>query len=428
MAQFQYKARRRDGQTVTGVLEVTDRGAALMQIERLGLFPLAVESPKNAAAAAAAAADRPSAGAGSWTEFLPPSLRHYFVHQRKPKLQELATFTNQLANLLKSGMPLTVALNSMTHLETKGIPSDVSRQLKNDVTEGKGLSEAMAKQPVIFSSLYINMVKAGEQSGALVDVLRRMGDHFEKFAEVSAKFKSAMIYPLFVCCVGIAISIFFMTVMLPSFMQLFQGLNVKLPLMTRILIGLNDFIKHWAWVIIMVIVAIVIIVNRFRASATGRRTIDRWQITAPIFGRVMRLHIFGQFSRTLATLLHNGVPVLTALEITEQIISNSIIREAITRARQDVTDGKTLAQPLAKSKVFPQLMVDLIKIGEDTGDVPGSLANLAETYESELQIALRVMTNMIEPVIICVMAIGVGFLLISVLSALFAITSSIQAR
>jgi prepilin-type N-terminal cleavage/methylation domain-containing protein len=143
---------------------------------------------------------------------------------------------------------------------------------------------------------------------------------------------------------------------------------------------------------------------------------------------VTRLHIFGQFSRTLSTLLHNGVPVLTALEITEQIITNSIIREAITRARQEVTDGKTLAQPLARSKVFPQLMVDLIKIGEETGDVPGALANLADTYESELQMALRVMTNMIEPVIICVMALGVGFLLISVLSALFAITSSISIQ
>ncbi len=428
MAQFQYKARRRDGQTVTGVLEVADRSAALMQIERLGLFPLAVESPKGAAAAAAGLDNKPSATAGSWTEFLPPSIRPYFVRQRKPKLQELATFTNQLANLLKSGMPLTVALNSMTHLETKGIPASISRQLKQDVTEGKGLSEAMAKQPVIFSSLYINMVKAGEQSGALVEVLRRMGDHFERFSEVQAKFKSAMIYPAFVCCVGIAISIFFMTVMLPSFMKLFQGMNIQLPLMTRMLIGLNDFIKHWGWVILAVIIAIVILFNRFRATPNGRRTIDRWRISAPIFGKVMRLHIFGQFSRTLSTLLHNGVPVLTALEITEQIISNSIICEAIAHARQAVTDGKTLAQPLASSKVFPQLMVDLIKIGEDTGDVPGALANLADTYESELQIALRVMTNMIEPVIICVMAMGVGFLLVSILSALFAMTSNISAR
>jgi type II secretory pathway component PulF len=426
MAQFQYKARRRDGQTVTGVLEVADRGAALMQIERLGLFPLAVESPKGAAAAGAA--DKPSATSGSWTEFLPPSIRHYFVHQRKPKLEELATFTNQLANLLKSGMPLTVALNSMTHLETKGIPAEVSRQLKNDVTEGKGLSEAMAKQPVIFSNLYINMVKAGEQSGALVDVLRRMGDHFERFAEVQSKFKSAMIYPLFVCCVGIAISIFFMTVMLPSFMQLFQGMNVKLPMMTQILVDLNDFFKHWWLGMLFAVIAIGFIFNRFRASAQGKRAIHRWEITAPVFGKVMRMHIFGQFARTLSTLLQNGVPVLTALEITEQIISNSIIREAISRARQEVTDGKTLAQPLARGKIFPQLMVDLIKIGEETGDVPGALANLAETYEGELEIALKVMTNMIEPVIICVMAVGVGFLLVSVLSALFAITSSINVR
>ncbi len=427
MAQFQYKARRRDGQTVTGILEVADRGAALMQIERLGLFPVAVESPKSAIAAAAAAA-KPATKTGSWTDSLPPSLRRHFNQQRQPKLQELATFTNQLANLIKSGMPLTVALGSMVHLETKGIPADVSRQLKQDVTEGKGLSEAMAKQPVIFSNLYVNMVKAGEQSGALVDVLRRMGDHFERFSEVQAKFKSAMIYPLFVCCVGIAICIFFMTVMLPSFLKLFDGLHVQLPLTTRMLIALNNFVKHWSWVMALVAIAIAIIFNRFRASERGKKAIDGWRINAPIFGKVMRLHIFGQFSRVLSTLLHNGVPVLTALEITEQIISNSIVREAIAKARVDVTDGKTLAQPLARSKIFPQLMVDLIKIGEETGDVPGALKNLADTYENELQLGLRVMTNMIEPVIICIMALGVGFLLVSVLSALFAITSSISAR
>ncbi len=426
MAQFQYKARRRDGQTVTGILEVADRGAALLQIERLGLFPVAVESPKSGAVAAAAA--KTQAKTGSWTDSLPPSLRRYFNQQRQPKLQELATFTNQLANLIKSGMPLTVALGSMVHLESKGIPADVSRQLKQDVTEGKGLSEAMARQPVIFSNLYVNMVKAGEQSGALVDVLRRMGDHFERFSEVQAKFKSAMIYPLFVCCVGIAICIFFMTVMLPSFLKLFDGLHVQLPLTTRMLIALNNFVKHWSWVMILVAIAIAIVFNRFRSSAHGKRAIDGWRINAPIFGKVMRLHIFGQFSRVLSTLLHNGVPVLTALEITEQIISNSIIREAIAKARVDVTDGKTLAQPLARSKIFPQLMVDLIKIGEETGDVPGALKNLADTYESELQLGLRVMTNMIEPVIICIMALGVGFLLVSVLSALFAITSSISAR
>jgi type II secretory pathway component PulF len=429
MAQFTYKARRKTGEVVTGMLEVADRGAALMQIERLGLFPIAVEMPKGAAAAVAAG----GASAGqrqrsSFRDILPPTLRQYLKRRRKPKLEELGTFTNQLANLLKSGMPLTVALNSMTHLETKGIPSDVSRMLKQDVSEGKGLSEAMAKQPVIFSDLYVNMVKAGEQSGALVEVLRRMGDHFERFAEVQHKFTSAMIYPAFVLCVGIAISIFFMTVMLPSFLKLFQGLNVKLPASTRMLIGMNNFFQHWWWLLALIILAISIAFNRFRASERGKLTIDRFKMNAPIVGKVVRLHVFGQFARTLSTLLENGVPVLTALEITEQIVPNRIIKQAIATTRQEVTDGKTIAQPLARSKVFPQLMVDLIKIGEDTGDVPGSLSNVADTYESEMNIALRVMTNMIEPVIICAMAIGVGFLLVSVLSALFSITSSINVH
>ena len=147
-------------------------------------------------------------------------------------------------------------------------------------------------------------------------------------------------------------------------------------------------------------------------------------MSVPIVGKVVRLHLFGQFCRTLATLLQNGVPVLKALEIAEQIVPNRIIKQAIAKTRQEVTDGKTIAQPMARSKVFPQLMVDLIKIGEDTGDVPGSLANLAETYESELNIGLRVMTNMIEPIIICVMAMGVGFLLIAILTALFSITTA----
>jgi type II secretory pathway component PulF len=428
MAQFTYKARRRSGEVVTGVLEVADRPAALVQIERLGLFPIAVEIPRGAAALAAAqAAERPAA-AKAWTDMLPPSMRVYFNQQRKPKMQELATFTNQLANLIKSGMPLTVALGSMAHLETKGIPSDVSRQLKQDVMEGKGLSEAMAKQPVIFSNLYINMVKAGEQSGALVEVLRRMADHFDKFSKVQSKFKSAMIYPVFVLCVGITISIFFMTVMLPSFMQLFQGMHVQLPLATRILIGMNGFFQKWWWLMLTIVATAAFIFNRFRATETGKRKIDQWRLNAPVFGKVMRMHIFGQFSRTLATLLQNGVPVLQSLEITEQIMTNRIIKEAIATTRQQVTDGKTIAEPLARSKIFPQLMVDLIKIGEETGDVPGSLSNLAETYEGELDLALKVMTNMIEPVIIVVMAGGVGFLLVGVLSALFAITSSINVR
>lgn len=423
MAQYSYKARRRSGELVQGVLEVADRAAALVQIERLGLFPVAVDVAKNGPAAHR---ERPShRQPAARTALLPPALRELLSRKRKPKLQELATFTQQLANLLKSGMPLTVALNSMTHLESKGISAEVGKALKQDVMEGKSLSDAMAKQPLIFSDLYVNMVRAGEQSGALVEVLQRLAQHFERFAEVQAKFVSALIYPAVVASVGILIIIFFMTYMLPKFMSIFEGMKMQLPASTQMLVGLSHFFRDYWWLMLLIAVALVVLFKRFQSSEGGKRTIDRWKMQAPVIGKVVKLNLFGQFARTLATLLQNGVPVLTALKITEQIIPNRILKEAIARTREEVTDGKTIAQPLARSKIFPQLMIDLLKIGEETGDVPGALQNVANTYENELSIALRVMTNLIEPVMIIVMALGVGFLLFGVLSAMFAITANI---
>lgn len=420
MAQFSYKARSRSGEVVQGVLDVADRGAALLQIERLGLFPVFVDAAKGGAAAAKGA--EKAAGAS----LMPVAMRRMRGRKRKPKLQELATFTQQLANLLHAGMPLTVALNSMTHLDSKGIPSEVSRDLKQDVMEGKSLSDSMRKQHLIFSELYVNMVRAGEQSGALVDVLRRLADHFNRFAEVQAKFVSAMIYPLIVMCVGVVILVFFMTFMLPKFMKIFEGLRVELPLATRILMGISNAFSSYWWLMILFVISVVVVFKRFASTEEGKRKIDGWKMHAPVVGKVVQLNIFGQFARTLSTLLMNGVPVLTALKITEQIVPNRIVKEAIAKTHDAVTDGKTIAQPLAQSKIFPQLMIDLIRIGEETGDVPGALKNVAETYENELSIQLRVMTNLIEPALIIVMACGVGFLLFSVLSAMFAITSSIN--
>jgi type II secretory pathway component PulF len=422
MAQFSYKARRRSGELVEGILEVSDRPAALAQIQRLGLFPVAVDT----AIAGDAVNGKPGAKGVDFLAFLPPTLRAQFSQKRKPKLQELATFTTQLANLLQSGMPLTVALNSMTHLESKGIPAGVSRDLKQEVTEGKGLSEAMARQPRIFSDLYINMVRAGESSGSLVEVLRRMAKHFQQFAEVQQKFTSALIYPAMVVVLGIGLITFFMTVMMPKFIDIFNGFNVALPLPTRMLIAASHLFTSYWWLLVLVIIASVILFKRFQAGEAGRRKLDEWKMKIPVLGNVVKLNLFGQFARTLGTLLQNGVPVLMALKITEQVLPNELLKEAIADTREAVTDGKTLAQPLAQSKLFPQLMVDLVRIGEETGDVPGALNNLADTYESELQTALRVMTDLIGPVLIIVMAIIVGFLLLSIFLPLFRLISQIH--
>jgi type II secretory pathway component PulF len=424
MPQFSYRARRRSGELVEGVLEVADRPAALTQIQRLGLFPIAVDTARGSAAANA----RPREGKKvDWLVFLPPTARAQLQRKRKPRLQELATFTQQLANLLSSGMPLTMALNSMTHLESKGIPAEVSQELKQEVSEGRSLSDAMARQPRVFSDLYVNMVRAGEQSGSLVEVLRRMANHFQQFAEVQAKFISALIYPAMVCCVGTGIVVFFMFFMMPRFVQIFNGFNVQLPLPTRALIAFSNFLLHYWWLLGLLMIVAVILFKRIQASEEGAHKLDEWKMKAPVFGKVVKLNLFGQFARTLGTLLQNGVPVLTALRITEQVMSNRLIKEAIAQTRDAVTDGKTLAQPLGYSKLFPQLMVDLVRIGEETGDVPGALNNLANTYEGELQIALRVMTNLIEPVLIILMAIVVGFLLLSILLPLFRLVAQIHA-
>src|SRR5438552_4755986 len=270
MAQFSYKARRKSGEVVQGVLDVADRAAALMQIERLGLFPVAVDATKGAAVAKAELHGRKATTSAG---VLPPALRAFLNRQRKPKLQELATFTQQLANLLKSGMPLTVALNSMTHLGSKGISPEISKQLKQDVMEGRSLSDAMVRHPVIFSDMYVNMVRAGEQSGALVEVLRRVAEHYERFAEVQSKFVSALIYPCIVACVGVVIVIFFMTFMLPRFMSIFQGMNMSLPWSTRALMNFgNYFSRGTTWLFIGLSgVVIAILFVRFKSSANGAR-------------------------------------------------------------------------------------------------------------------------------------------------------------
>lgn len=423
MPQFQYKARRRSGDLVEGSLEVADRATALSQLTKLGLFPILVSASRGGGGGA-----KPGGSSASSTSrsLLPAGLLAQFSRRRKPKLQELATFTQQLANLLRAGMPLTMALQSMSSLSSKGIPSEVARQLKQDVTEGRSLSDAMGRQAHIFPALVVNMVRAGEKSGALEEVLRRQAAHFERFADVQAKFKSAMIYPLVVLGVGVTLVVFFMTALLPKFMDLFESIpGFVLPTSTRLLIGISRFLTHWWWVLILAVAMLSLLFVRYRTTAGGRRTLDRIKLKMPIFGHVTRLNLFGQFARTLGTLLRNGVPVLEALRITELVVPNTIMGDAISQTRAAVTDGKTLAQPLAKAGIFPQLMIDLLRIGEETGDIPGSLENVAETYERELTLGLRAMTNLVEPIMIVGIAILVGFLLMSVMSAMFAITQSL---
>ncbi|MGY8650778.1 MAG: type II secretion system F family protein [Verrucomicrobiia bacterium] len=412
MANFNYKARNDGGEMVTGVLEAADRSAALSQISALGLFPVSVETlegEQSGATSGAASAPR----------------RLFQRGPTKPSLQDLANFTRQLANLLKAGMPLTGALSSMTNLESKGIPPEVSKALLSDVREGKTLSNAMALHPQSFPDMYLNMVKAGETSGSMVEVLKRLADHYERFAEVRSKVTTALVYPLFVMGLGMALIFVFMSYILPKFMQIFDGMNVSLPMSTRILQQMSGFFAAYWWLILIFGFLFSVLMKRYFASPNGKRRLHGWLLTAPMISRIARPTYFGQFARTLGALMQNGVPVLTALKITENVVQNVVLQGAIALTREGVTDGKTIAQPLASSGVFPKLMVDLVHIGEQTGDVPAALDNLADTYDNELNVSLRVVTTLIEPILIVVIALVVGFMLVGVLQAMFKITSSI---
>jgi len=415
MAKFNYKARNDGGEMVSGVLEAADRSAALSQISALGLFPVSVESPQSEATAAVPRSSKSGTA----------PRRLFQRGPAKPSLRDLANFTRQLSNLLKAGMPLTGALNSMTNLESKGIPPEICNALLSDVREGKTLSNAMALHPNSFPDMYLNMVKAGETSGSMVEVLTRLADHYERFAEVRSKVTTALVYPLFVMGLGVVLIFIFMSYILPKFMAIFDGMNVNLPTSTRILQGMSDFFSAYWWLIIIFGFVFSVLMKRYFATTSGKRRLHGWLLTAPLVSRIARPTYFGQFARTLGALMQNGVPVLTALKITENVVQNVILQGAIAMTREGVTDGKTIAQPLGRSGVFPKLMVDLVHIGEQTGDVPAALDNLADTYDNELNVSLRVITTLIEPVLIVVIAGVVGFMLVGVLQAMFKITSSI---
>lgn len=416
MAVFNYTARDASGGQTSGTINSPDRNVAVSELMSQGLTPISVSGEGDSAQDS----DRVSSGIEE------AQVRQFGRRKKKPKLQDLANFTRQLANLLKAGMPLTGALSSMKSMDSEGIPKSVCSSLLADVKEGRNLSASMGKFTDIFPDMYLNMVKAGESSGSLVEVLKRLADHYERFAELRQKVVSALVYPALVMGLGLVLIFVFMSYILPKFMGMFDDMQgVDLPLSTEILKQLSEFFAKWWWLILMLGGLFVFLLKSYLSSHRGRERFDRWVLEAPLISRIVRPNLFGQFSRTLGALLQNGVPVLTALKITESVVQNVVIQQAIAKTREGVTDGKTLAQPLARGGVFPKLLVDLVHIGEQTGDVPAALNNIAETYDNELTVSLRTVTTLIEPALIISIAIVIGFMLVGVLQAMFKMTSVI---
>ncbi len=410
MPTFDYKAKTKTGETVAGTLAAGDRQAALTQLGRMGYFPLRVDT---------------AADTGKGAPPVVGSKTARPLSSGRIATRDVLMFTQQLSTLLRSGMTLSQALGSLQRRSQKPKLNALLTQLQSDIVQGGSLSDALAKHPKIFSKFYVNLVKAGEASGALDEVLLRLVKHYEQVSEIRDKVMTAMIYPTIMLVMCLATITFFMAVMVPKFAQMFKEMGRTMPLPTRILIAVSDGFKSWWWVGIVIIVILFLIYRQRMRTPEGRIAMDGLKLRLPVFGNIIMASAFAQFARTLATLLENGVPVLNSLQIVEDTMTNRLIASEIREARTRVTDGTSISQPLAKGKIFPPMLIDMLAVGEESGEVAPALQNIADTYEQELSRTLRIFTSLLEPAIIIIMALTVGSIVVSILLAVFDITSAI---
>ncbi|MCX7826439.1 MAG: type II secretion system F family protein [Verrucomicrobiae bacterium] len=430
MPDFFYSARTQSGQAISGSLTAADRKAALAQLTAQGYFPIAVDvapSKKNGAPAAA----KPKPGAIAAAKPLSkPAGKTGAAPVKKGRItsRHVMLFTQQLANLLKSGMSIKQALDSLARQQKGKAFGALLEQVAEEIVQGANLSDALARHPRVFTRFYTNMIRAGEQSGTLPDVLARLTGHYERMAEIREKVTSALLYPAIVLIVGIGVVFVFMVFMLPRFTEMFQGLGISLPLATRVLIAVGKTAGNiWFLLGLAAVVTLVVIAyKRAMSTREGRLALDRIRLRLPLFGNTLKAALFAQFSRTLATLLANGVPVLTALKIAEDTMTNLVLAQESARARERVPDGTTISAPLAAGQIFPPLLIDMLAIGEQTGDVPTALNNVAGLYEQQLTQDVRRFTTLLEPVVIVMIALVVGSIVFSVLSAVMSITSGLR--
>lgn len=421
MPRFHYIARSRTGERLEGTVEATDKRTALLQIERQGHVPVAVHETAGATApapAAPAAAPRP----GRKRFRLEPRA----AHAPRMKMRDVVMFTRELSDLLASGMTLGNALHTLSKRKTGKAQDQIILTMRDDIVQGTSLSETLAKRPETFSPLYVNLVRAGEASGQMAQVLERLCTYYEMVQGAQEKVVAALIYPGIVLGMGVGTMIFTMVFVVPRFTAIFKELGSTLPLATQLLMGLSTVMLRYGWAIALGVVGLVVLFRRHVRTPAGRRQWDRFQMRVPVFRNIITANAFSQFARTLESLLTNGVPVLQALAIVQETVGNTVIAEEIRAARERVTDGASISGPLAQGQVFPRILTDMLAVGEETGDIGAALGHIAHRYENELDRSVKVLTTVLEPILILLMALMVGFVAVSMLLAIFNLTSGLN--
>jgi len=405
MPVFEYKALSNTGKPVQGLKEAESPKALRAALKRDGVFLTEVLGEKQQQAQQAREVN----------------VRRWVVG--RVSADDLAITTRQLAVLVHAGIPLIDALNALVeqveHERLKRVISDV----KQRVNEGSSLADALAVHAKVFSTLYINMIRAGESSGALDVVLVRLADFTESQARLRSKVMGAMTYPAAMGVVGGAIMLILFAVVIPKITKIFEDTQVTLPLTTKILIGFSSFVSDYWWLLLLLAGAAAWGFMRWKDSTAGRARWDRTKLTLPIFGRLIRTIAIGRFARTLATLLKSGVPLLAAMDIVKNVVGNVRLAEVIEQSRQAIQEGESIAAPLKRSGEFPPLVHHMVAIGERSGSLEEMLGNVADAYEDQVDTTVGALTSLMEPIMIVLMGAVVTFIVFSVLMPILQINT-----
>ena len=339
---------------------------------------------------------------------------------------EVLLFTSELADLLEAGMTLGQALGCLANQgEADSAQRVVAQDLCARIVNGESFSDAVTRHPKTFQPLYANMIRAGEASGAMIGVLRRLVEHYERFDSMKSKIKGAMMYPVFVLCFGIGAVLIAMGFIIPRFKKVFDSLGGQLPTPTQILMDMSDMLLQYGWLAALVIAAVVVWFGRWKKTPAGRAKVDGWKLKAPLVSGIVAAGAYSSLAFTLQTLLTNGVNVLQALKIAGDTCDNAVIGKALETARKRVTDGTSISGPLAASGAFPRMMTDMLAVGEQAGNLANSLGHIGMRYQKDMDRNIAKFTNALGPLLIGVISVGVGFIAYAIVSAVFAVSSSI---
>lgn len=398
MPTFKYTAKDLAGQTVTGTLSVANQGVLLEALRKQGLIIVGVRET----------AAKMQRGA------------------RTAKLEDLVVFSRQLATLVDAGIPLVSSLDTLhSQIEQRGLKSVVG-QVRDDVEGGASFTEALAKHPQVFATLFISMVKAGEASGTLAEILDRLATYLEKSAALERKVRSSLVYPAVVSLMAFLITSVLILKVVPIFKGIFASLGGELPLPTKMLLAFSDFAQRWFFAGVLLIGGGLVGFRQYIKTPGGRLQLDQLLLKMPIFGILFRKFAIARFARTLTTLTRSGVPILTSLEIVGKTAGNRVIELAVERTRASIREGESIAAPLGASKVFPPLVVRMVGVGEQTGQMEKMLTKIADFYESEVDTAVSGLTSIIEPLIIAVLGVVIGGIVVAIFLPILKVTQYIH--